>query len=45
MKENDVLVKYNIHSRADLFRALSDQSIPAQDMLELERIYQEQEAE
>lgn len=45
MKENDVLIKYDINNRSDLFQALSNQNIPENDISELQRIYQEKEGE
>lgn len=40
MRENDVLLKYGIESRSDLFAALGNQNIPEDDRKKLEAIYQ-----
>lgn len=42
-KSDDVLAKYNIKSRSDLFAALNRQDIPDEDMNKLNDIYSRQE--
>ena len=39
MKENDILAKYNIKSRSDLFAALNRTDLPEEDLKELQQIY------
>ncbi|MDW3211061.1 MAG: hypothetical protein R8N23_14385 [Reichenbachiella sp.] len=42
-KSDDVLAKYNIKSRSDLFATLNRQDIPDEDMNKLNDIYSRQE--
>ncbi|WP_456459367.1 hypothetical protein [Reichenbachiella sp.] len=42
-KSDDVLAKYNIKSRSDLFAILNRQDIPEEDMHKLNDIYSRQE--
>lgn len=40
-KEQNVLLKYDIHSPADAFKRMNDMNIPEADRLEIERLYQQ----
>lgn len=45
MKENDILSRYEIKSRAELFSALTRTDIPEEDIKELQSIYDEEKPE
>ncbi|WP_420581174.1 hypothetical protein [Reichenbachiella sp.] len=42
-KNDDVLAKYEINSRSDLFSALNRRDIPEEDLIKLNDIYNRQE--
>lgn len=42
-REESVIEKYNIRSAADAFRLIQDQSIPEEDRLKIEALYQADE--
>lgn len=42
-KEDDVLVKYDIKSRSELFTVLNRQDIPETDLIKLNDIYSQKE--
>ncbi|WP_422362346.1 hypothetical protein [Reichenbachiella sp.] len=42
-KSDDVLAKYNIRSRSELFATLNRQDIPEDDLIKLNDIYSSQE--
>ncbi len=42
-KENNVLEKYDIRNAADAFKRMNDMSIPEEDRMEIERLYQREE--
>lgn len=42
-KEDDVLLKYNINSRSELFAALNRTDIPEEDVIKLNEIYRQEE--
>ena len=42
-KENNVLLKYNINSPAEAFKKMNDMSIPEEDRMEIERLYNERD--
>ncbi len=39
-KESNVLEKYDIRTSADAFKRMNDMSIPEEDRMEIERLYQ-----
>jgi len=39
-RSEDVLFKYNIESRSDLWKRLNDPSIPEEDRKKLDKLYQ-----
>ena len=41
-KSDDVLLKYNINSRSELFATLNRQDIPEEDLIKLNDIYSRQ---
>ena len=40
IRSEDVLFKYNIESRSDLWKRLNDPSIPEEDRKKLDKLYQ-----
>ncbi|MEQ8925613.1 MAG: hypothetical protein RLO81_07340 [Fulvivirga sp.] len=43
-RENNVLLKYDINSPADAFKKMNDMSIPEEDRLKIEALYQGKES-
>lgn len=43
MRENDVLLKYNINTRSELFSSLANPDIPESDREKLQKIYNTEE--
>ncbi|QSE98231.1 hypothetical protein [Fulvivirga lutea] len=43
-RENNVLLKYDINSPADAFKKMNDMSIPEEDRLKIEELYQGKES-
>lgn len=42
-KQDDVLTKYDIKSRSDLFAVLNRNDIPEEDLVKLNKIYNQEE--
>ena len=44
-RENSIIEKYNIRSSGDAFKLLNDQSIPEEDRIEIEQLYNGEESD